>query len=147
LGWIHDRCALRSATTTLLLGYVVSFFQPRHFICRVLILILCRDYTTKVFGFATFGRVYGAIICLSGIANFSQYGLDALTHRTFDGNPIPINAALAVAGFIVGMLLVIFVFVSVRKLREQGQADDDERERLLLEEDEYEDESDEDTYR
>ena len=110
--------------------------------------VLCRDYTTKVFGFATFGRVYGAIICLSGIANFSQYGLDALTHRTFDGNPIPINAALAIAGFIVGMALVIFVFVSVRKLHEQGQADDEERERLLLEEDEYEDEyQDEGNYR
>lgn len=98
------------------------------------------DYTTKVFGFATFGRVYGAIICLSGIANFSQYGLDALTHHTFDGNPIPINAALAVAGFIVGTALVIFVFVSVRQLREQGRVDEEERERLLLEEDEEEDE-------
>ncbi|KAJ5770940.1 uncharacterized protein N7511_002991 [Penicillium nucicola] len=99
------------------------------------------DYTTKVFGFATFGRVYGAIICLSGLANFSQYGLDAMTHRTFDGNPIPINATLAVAGFIVGMALVIFVFVAVRRLREQDAADDEERERLLQfleEEEEYE---------
>jgi phosphatidylserine synthase len=99
-----------------------------------------RDYTTKVFGFATFGRVYGAIICFSGIANFSQYGLDALTHHTFDGNPIPINAALAIAGFIVGMALVIFVFVAVAQLCEQARAHDEERERLLLEEDEYEDE-------
>ncbi|KAF7587211.1 hypothetical protein BBP40_007548 [Aspergillus hancockii] len=38
------------------------------------------DYATKVFGFATFGRVYGTIICFSGIVNFSQYGLDYLTH-------------------------------------------------------------------
>ncbi|KAJ5409662.1 uncharacterized protein N7487_004021 [Penicillium crustosum] len=106
------------------------------------------DYTTKVFGFATFGRVYGAIICLSGIANFSQYGLDALTHHTFDGNPIPINAVLAVAGFIVGTALVIFVFVSVRQLREQDRVDEEECERLLLEEDEEEDEyEDEEGYR
>ncbi|KAJ5435407.1 Major facilitator superfamily domain general substrate transporter [Penicillium cf. griseofulvum] len=97
------------------------------------------DYTTKIFGFATFGRVYGAIICLSGIANFSQYGLDALTHHAFDGNPIPINAALAIGGFIVGTALVIFVFVSVRQMGDQGRVDE-ERERLLLEEDE-EDES------
>ncbi|KAJ5961144.1 Major facilitator superfamily domain general substrate transporter [Penicillium vulpinum] len=106
------------------------------------------DYTTKVFGFATFGRVYGAIICLSGLANFSQYGLDALTHHTFDGNPIPINASLAVAGFIVGTALVIFVFVSVRQLREQGRVDEEERERLILEEDEEEDEyEDDESYR
>ncbi|KAJ5295020.1 hypothetical protein PENANT_c037G09580 [Penicillium antarcticum] len=99
------------------------------------------DYTTKVFGFATFGRVYGAIICLSGLANFSQYGLDALTHRTFNGNPIPINATLAIAGFIVGMALVIFVFVAVRQRKVQDAVDDEERERLLQfleEEEEYE---------
>ncbi|CAG8021392.1 unnamed protein product [Penicillium olsonii] len=105
------------------------------------------DYTTKVFGFATFGRVYGAIICLSGIANFSQYGLDALTHRTFDGNPIPINAALAIAGFIVGTALVTFVLVAVRQLREQARVHEEERDRLLLEEDEEEDEYEEDGYR
>ncbi|KAJ5333110.1 hypothetical protein MYU51_005103 [Penicillium brevicompactum] len=100
------------------------------------------DYTTKVFGFATFGRVYGAIICLSGIANFSQYGLDALTHRTFDGNPIPINAALAIAGFLVGTALVTFVFVAVGRLERRAREHEEERERLLLEEDEEEYEED-----
>ncbi|KAL9577561.1 MAG: hypothetical protein Q9212_006291, partial [Teloschistes hypoglaucus] len=30
------------------------------------------DYAAKVFGFHTFGRVYGTIICLAGILNFSQ---------------------------------------------------------------------------
>ncbi|KAJ5944967.1 hypothetical protein N7516_005135 [Penicillium verrucosum] len=106
------------------------------------------DYTTKVFGFATFGRVYGAIICLSGLANFSQYGLDALTHHTFDGNPIPINAVLAVAGFIIGTALVTFVFMSVRQLRQQDRANEEERERLLLEENEEDDEyEDEEGYR
>lgn len=103
---------------------------------------VCRDYTTKVFGFATFGRVYGAIICLSGLANFSQYGLDALTHHTFDGNPIPINAALAIAGFVVGTALVTFVFFAVARLRDNAREDEEERERLLLEEDEEEYESD-----
>ncbi|KAJ5551450.1 Major facilitator superfamily domain general substrate transporter, partial [Penicillium sp. DV-2018c] len=108
------------------------------------------DYTTKVFGFATFGRVYGAIICFSGIANFSQYGLDALTHHQFDGNPIPINAALAIAGFIVGSALVGFVLVAVReRLSGQERAYVEERERLLLEEEEEEeeDEYEEESYR
>ncbi|KAJ5116733.1 Major facilitator superfamily domain general substrate transporter [Penicillium angulare] len=94
------------------------------------------DYATKVFGFATFGRVYGTIICLSGLVNFSQYGLDALTHHTFHENPIPINASLAVAGFIVGLALVGFVTVSGRRLKAQADREDDEREPLLEEDEE-----------
>lgn len=100
------------------------------------------DYATKVFGFATFGRVYGTIICLSGLVNFSQYGLDALTHGLFEENPIPINAFLTVAGFIVGVALVGFVAVAGKQLRSQEEGNEDEREPLLLEEDEYEDEGD-----
>lgn len=94
------------------------------------------DYATKVFGFATFGRVYGTIICLSGLANFSQYGLDALTHHTFHENPIPINAFLTVAGFVVGTGLVGFVTVQGHRLSAQAEADDEEREPLLEEEEE-----------
>ncbi|KAL4932357.1 putative MFS transporter [Aspergillus undulatus] len=91
------------------------------------------DYATKVFGFATFGRVYGTIICLSGLVNFSQYGLDALTHGPFDGNPIPINAFFAVAGFVVGSVLVIYVATAgTRALRKQREeAEEGERQRLI----------------
>lgn len=103
-------------------------------------LTLASDYATKVFGFATFGRVYGTIICLSGLVNFSQYGLDALTHHTFDGNPIPINAFLASAGFVVGTVLVGFVTLASRRIRLEEEAEDEERERLIVEEDEDEDE-------
>lgn len=43
---------------------------------------------------------------------------------------------------------MIFVFVSVRQLREQDRVDEEECERLLLEEDEEEDEyEDEEGYR
>ncbi|KAJ5640055.1 Major facilitator superfamily domain general substrate transporter [Penicillium longicatenatum] len=93
------------------------------------------DYATKVFGFATFGRVYGTIICLSGLANFSQYGLDALTHHTFHENPIPINAFLTVSGFVVGVALVGFVTVQGHRLSAQAEADE-EREPLLEEDEE-----------
>ncbi|KAJ5771814.1 Major facilitator superfamily domain general substrate transporter [Penicillium odoratum] len=95
------------------------------------------DYATKVFGFATFGRVYGTIICLSGLANFSQYGLDALTHLTFHENPIPINAFLAVSGFVVGIALVGYVTVQGHRL--SVQADNDEEREPLLEEEEESD--------
>lgn len=75
------------------------------------------DYSAKVFGFRTFGTVYGAIICLSGLLNFSQSGLDYLFHKTFRGDPIPVNVILLAAGFAVGVCLVIFVGVRVRGLR------------------------------
>lgn len=100
------------------------------------------DYATKVFGFATFGRVYGTIICLSGLVNFSQYGLDSLTHGPLHGNPIPINIFFACAGFVIGTALVGYVYIAGRRLTEKQmeEAEDEERERLIQEEDEEEDE-------
>ncbi|RLL96447.1 hypothetical protein CFD26_103337 [Aspergillus turcosus] len=91
------------------------------------------DYATKVFGFATFGRVYGAIICVSGLVNFSQYALDALTHGPFNGNPIPINIFLAAAGFVIGTGLVSYVQIEGKRLRERRLAmeGEEERERLI----------------
>ncbi|SMR56986.1 unnamed protein product [Zymoseptoria tritici ST99CH_1E4] len=96
------------------------------------------DYAAKVFGFATFGRVYGAIICLSGVVNLSQPLLDALNHEYFQENPIPINVALASLGLVVGGILVTFVFVQTRKV--QAEMDEmreaNERDRLIPEVDE-----------
>ncbi|KAG6363052.1 hypothetical protein INS49_008147 [Diaporthe citri] len=60
------------------------------------------DYSAKVFGFKTFGTVYGTIICLSGLFNFSQSGLDYLLHSTFGGDPIPVNLILLSLGLVVG---------------------------------------------
>lgn len=82
------------------------------------------DYATKVFGFATFGRVYGTIICISGVVNLSQTGIDALTKRTFSGNPVPVNAGLAGATFVVGTALVVFITVQVYRVRKRLDAED-----------------------
>ena len=68
------------------------------------------DYSAKVFGFVTFGKVYGLIICLAGLFNFVQAGLDALTHRAFGNDPIPINLLLLVVALIVGVMLVGYVW-------------------------------------
>ncbi|KAI7596624.1 hypothetical protein KC319_g23389, partial [Hortaea werneckii] len=54
------------------------------------------DYATKVFGFATFGKIYGTIICLSGLVNLFQPAIDALNYDAFHGNPIPINSFFAI---------------------------------------------------
>ncbi|EED14233.1 MFS transporter, putative [Talaromyces stipitatus ATCC 10500] len=87
------------------------------------------DYATKVFGFSTFGRIYGAIICISGIISFAQTGLDALTQGTLKGNPTPINIALAVLTFIIGTILVVFVKVESRRWLAEGA--ESERQGLL----------------
>ncbi|KAI0175672.1 MFS general substrate transporter [Hypoxylon sp. FL1284] len=80
------------------------------------------DYSAKVFGFRTFGTVYGAVICLSGLLNFSQSGLDFLFHRVFRGDPVPVNLILLALGLVVGVALVAFVAVQGRALRRKREA-------------------------
>lgn len=75
------------------------------------------DYSAKVFGFRTFGTVYGTIICLSGLFNFSQSGLDYLFHETFRGDPGPVNVMLLSLGAVVGVALVGFVSVRAKAMR------------------------------
>ncbi|KUJ19731.1 MFS transporter [Mollisia scopiformis] len=93
------------------------------------------DYAVKVFGLRTFGRVYGAIICLSGLVNFSQYGIDALTLEVFQGDPTPVNVVLAGAGFAVGTVLVVFVWQKGKQVGDKhGGFGDPERQPLIPEE-------------
>jgi hypothetical protein len=91
---------------------------------------LSSDYAAKVFGFATFGTVYGTIICLSGLCTFAQSALQAITHDMFNDNPTPVNLVLAGLGLGIGVILVAFVTVRGRTVREE-QPDVDERRSLL----------------
>ena len=91
------------------------------------------DYAAKVFGFQTFGKVYGAIICLAGLFNFTQAALDAATHKTFDNDPRPVNAILLTIALTVGVILVGYVWrksVTLQKdlVREEAES---ARERLM----------------
>ena len=74
------------------------------------------DYAAKVFGFQTFGKVYGLIICLAGLLNFSQSGLDAMTHKVFHRDPLPVNIILLVIALVVGVVLVGYVYHQSRHL-------------------------------
>lgn len=85
------------------------------------------DYVAKVFGFRTFGTIYGAIICLAGLFNFSQSGLDALLHKSFHGDPVPVNLILMIPCFLVGGSLCIFIAAKsyqIRRDRLEYEADD-----------------------
>lgn len=74
------------------------------------------DYAAKVFGFQTFGKVYGLIICLAGLFNFLQSPLDAATHLIFDLDPVPVNVILLCLAVVVGVTLVVFVYVKSKNL-------------------------------
>ena len=74
------------------------------------------DYAAKVFGFHTFGKVYGLVICLAGILNFSQSALDALTHRAFHRDPVPVNVILIVTALTIGVALVGYVWRKSRSM-------------------------------
>ncbi|GIC93238.1 putative MFS transporter Fmp42 [Aspergillus udagawae] len=74
------------------------------------------DYAAKVFGFHTFGKVYGLIICLAGLGNFLQAGLDAVTFKLFGRNPIPVNLVLTASTGTIGAALVGFVWWQVKRM-------------------------------
>ena len=91
------------------------------------------DYSAKVFGFQTFGKVYGLIICIAGLFNFAQAGLDALRNKVFSNDPIPVNAILLVLALLVGIVMVGYVYrksltLEKDKLREEA---DEAQERLI----------------
>lgn len=85
------------------------------------------DYAAKVFGFATFGTIYGTIICLSGVAIFCQSGLQAIVHDLFQEDPGPMNLWLAGLGLIVGICLVMYVDMRGRLFRQDHAAEDERR--------------------
>ncbi|KAH0837686.1 Protein FMP42 [Fonsecaea pedrosoi] len=84
------------------------------------------DYSAKVFGFQTFGKVYGLIICLAGLFNFLQSPLDAVTHMVFNNNPIPVNVILMSIAVIVGSALVTFTSIKARTMKRDFLEDEAE---------------------
>ncbi|KAM0720389.1 hypothetical protein Q7P37_004525 [Cladosporium fusiforme] len=103
------------ATAIGVLGVIPEMWAAYANIClfviyRPLYYTAVSDYSAKVFGFATFGKVYGLVICLAGLLNFTQAGLDALTHKIFGNDPIPVNIILLGSALAVGIVLVGYVW-------------------------------------
>lgn len=76
------------------------------------------DYATKVFGFRTFGRIYGTLVCISGLISFLQSALDALTHGPLESNPLLINVGLGTFGTVLAALLTVFMVLKARLFSE-----------------------------
>ncbi|OJD40757.1 major facilitator superfamily transporter [Diplodia corticola] len=125
------------ATTTGILGVIPQLWAAYANIClfvvyRPFYYTAVSDYAAKVFGFATFGKVYGLIICLAGLLNFLQSGLDALTHRVFHNNPVPVNIILLGVAFFIGLALVTFVTWKSRLINRERVEEDAEDAREVL---------------
>ena len=90
------------------------------------------DYAAKVFGFQTFGKVYGLIICFAGLFNFIQSPLDAMTHKVFHKDPVPVNVVLLCTALVVGGALVAFVTAKSRTLKREMLEDEAEGARESL---------------
>lgn len=121
-------------TVTGILGAIPTLWAAYSNVCLFVILrplyySAMSDYAAKVFGFATFGTVYGTIICLSGVGIFCQSGLQALVHTVFQEDPGPMNLWLAGTVLIVGISLVMYVDMRGRTVRLE-HADEDERRSL-----------------
>ncbi|KAF3064937.1 Protein FMP42 [Daldinia childiae] len=129
IGIILDRTSTVAVLTTLvtvatLIGILGVLPYAWAAYANIVLFVLYRpfyytavsDYSAKVFGFRTFGIVYGTIICLSGLLNFSQSALDYLFHRTFRGDPVPVNLLLLALGLVIGVCLVGFVGLQSRRL-------------------------------
>ncbi|KAJ3052999.1 hypothetical protein HK097_005265 [Rhizophlyctis rosea] len=80
------------------------------------------DYCAKVFGYTTFGTVYGAIICSAGVFNLVQSGIDYLVQTGFEGNPIPVNLALLGSGLVLGIAMLGYVGAQVRKIKRDRES-------------------------
>lgn len=101
----------------------LSSLQPVQY-AGILLLVVYRpfyytavsDYCAKVFGFKTFGTVYGAMICVSGMMNVFQTYLDNLTHFTFKMDPTPVNLLLLGFTLVFGISMIWYVQTEEKRL-------------------------------
>lgn len=76
--------------------------------------------------------MYGTITCLAGLVNFSQSGLDALTHGPLGGNPVPVNVFMAVGGTLLGLSLSGYVSFKTTEFQKQEKMERETDERMPL---------------
>lgn len=119
-----------TATTIGILGLIPSSYVAAY--ANILLFVAYRpfyytvvsDYCVKVFGIKTFGKIYGAVICLAGLFNFSQAAMDTYTFRDLGGDPRPVNAALLAVAVVTGLALVCWVRAKGWEVRRKRLGDE-----------------------
>lgn len=74
------------------------------------------DYSAKVFGFNTFGQVYGLLMCISGVFNYTQSYLDMYTKKYQHNNPTAVNLFLITNTIIWGAALISFILMESKNI-------------------------------
>ncbi|SCU82455.1 LADA_0C05424g1_1 [Lachancea dasiensis] len=131
IGMVLDHCSTLTAllivsSISILIGFLGLIPSLVLNLLGIFLLVAYRpfyytvvsDYCAKVFGFDTFGTVYGLLMCLSGVCNMGQSLLDNLTHTTFQMNPTPVNSILVTLTVIASSVLVYFTYWQ-SKVREE----------------------------
>ena len=103
------------------LGVIMGSFTFN--LVGIILFVLCRpfyytvvsDYCSKVFGFVTFGTVYGVLTCTCGIVSLTQSFLDMVTHEWEDMDPRPVNYMLVNTTLVVGVILWFYVKRQIKK--------------------------------
>lgn len=129
-GYLLDRHSTATGWTVLLimgtafgiLGNIGSVYTAYANVCifvlyRSMFYTAASDYSGKVFGYDTFGKVYGLISTISGVFNFAQSGFDNVTHRVFSRDPRPVNVAILILSFSIGTLFVYFITAQAKKIK------------------------------
>ncbi|ODQ64829.1 MFS general substrate transporter [Nadsonia fulvescens var. elongata DSM 6958] len=112
------------SATTLTIGILGLFPYAWAAYANISLLVLYRSFyytalsgfCAQVFGFITFGKIYGLTICISGVVNFGQTYLDYLTHETYGMNPLPVNTGLIVTTAFLTIALIIYVKCQVQNI-------------------------------
>jgi hypothetical protein len=115
-----------------LFGLFGSFFFN---LIGILLLVVYRpfyytavsDYSAKVFGFSTFGQVYGLLMCISGIFNYTQSYFDLYTKKYQNNNPTPVNIFLISLTVIFGSTLIAYILKESRNIERKKMESEAER--------------------
>ncbi|KAK9462662.1 major facilitator superfamily domain-containing protein [Lipomyces oligophaga] len=129
-GLLLDHCTMALCLTILVvmstaMGVLSNFASYPAAYLNIVIFSLYRayfytaisDYVAKVFGFETFGTIYGLVFTITGVFNFGQSGFDHLTHRVLNRDPRPVNIALITVSTAVGIWFVWYVSSQARRIR------------------------------
>lgn len=99
--------------------------------CRANLIFSSSDYAVKVFGLATFGTIYGTIVCISGLFTFGQAALQAVTHDFFSDNPTPVNLIVTALVLLVGAVMVTYVAVAGKRVQEEIFEEEERRSQYI----------------